>query len=205
MKIIIILLIGYCLGAIQPAYFIGRLVSKTDIRKEGSMNLGASNVTITFGWKLGMLTAVIDILKAVIPILILKFVFKEPAEFWFVIGLGVILGHVYPFYLGFKGGKGTASFIGMMIAIHPVIGLLLSASIVLITYFTNYIALGTYGIMLMNPILLWVFHFSWQSILVACGISTLSIIKHIPNIQRILNKTEKTLRSTIKKKGCKVQ
>lgn len=199
MKIIIVILLGYLVGSIQPAYIIGKVVGKIDIREQGTNNAGASNVTFILGWKYGILTGIIDILKAAIPILIIKYILNEPSINWFIMGVSVIIGHVFPWYLRLKGGKGTASFIGMMLAINFPMGLILSGVLVISTIVTDYIALGTIIIMILSPILIGLWHYSIISIIIGISISFLSICKHMPNVKRILKGEEKGLKSAFKK------
>lgn len=201
MKYIVYFFLAYLAGSIQPAYFLGKWVGKIDIREYGSKNAGASNVTIKLGWKYGVLTGVIDILKAVIVVIILKYVLNEAQIAWFIGGLGVLMGHIFPFYMGFRGGKGTASFIGMMLTIDYRIGLILAFTLIIVTLVTNYIPIGTYVIMIATPILLFIFHYSFGAICVATGISLLSLVKHFPNIIRIAKGEEIGLKSTFKNKS----
>lgn len=205
MKIIFLCaILGYLFGCFQTSYFIGKIFKKVDIRDFGNGNAGASNTTVALGWKYGILVGLVDILKAVISILIIKYIFKDSIDnkhlmfFMYLNGVFVILGHNFPFFMKFKGGKGTASLVGMLIAIDirlAVIGIL---AIVLITIITNYIALGTIGLVTSFTIGTVLFRYNTACLIIALIITLMSIYKHISNIKKIINGTETGLRQTLK-------
>src|SRR5690625_2777455 len=107
-------------------------------------NAGASNTVTVFGWKMGVTVGLLDILKAIISILLVKYLFKETNIFnLYLNGTSVILGHNFPFFMGFRGGKGTASNLGMLFAINLKLGILGLLVILTVTLITDYIVLGT--------------------------------------------------------------
>lgn len=118
MERLICLAVGYCFGLIQTSYIIGR-INGIDIRKKGSGNAGTTNAIRTMGWKNGLLTMAIDVMKCIAAVLIMRYVFRD-SDIRMLLGLytaaGVVLGHDFPFYLKFKGGKGIAATAGMIIA-----------------------------------------------------------------------------------------
>lgn len=118
MERLICLAVGYCFGLIQTSYIIGR-INGIDIRKKGSGNAGTTNAIRTMGWKNGLLTMAIDVMKCIAAVLIMRYVFRD-SDIRLLLGLytaaGVVLGHDFPFYLKFKGGKGIAATAGMIIA-----------------------------------------------------------------------------------------
>ena len=109
--------IGYAIGAINPASIIAR-VRGTDLRTVGSGNPGATNAGRAFGWKIGVLVAVLDILKGLIPVLALTYLFGEVAGL--IGGLAAVLGHISSPFLRGKGGKGVATSLGAVLGVHPV-------------------------------------------------------------------------------------
>ena len=139
-SIIVTCVIGYLMGTIQPAYLIGKLKG-IDIREHGSKNAGAANTSMTLGWGLGFLTALLDILKAAAAVHLVRcFLTSEPfnlitpESFTFLPFLGgamAVLGHNYPFYMKFKGGKGTACAMGLMFGFDPLWGLIMIATLML--------------------------------------------------------------------------
>ncbi|MBB6454804.1 glycerol-3-phosphate acyltransferase PlsY [Salirhabdus euzebyi] len=198
-------LIGYAFGCIQPSYFIGKYIKKSDIKTIGTGNAGASNVTIHFGWKFGIIVALIDILKPVIAVIIISLLFHQNIAFdaliflYFLTGAFVIIGHNFPFYMNFNGGKGTASMIGLFFVLDwkwALIGLLL---FVLLTILTNYIVIGAMALYAFFDIFAWMEGYGYQVILVATFLTLLAIVKHNENFVRIARGEEAGLRDAFKK------
>ena len=119
METFFIILFSYLLGSIPFGYLLTRLLLKKDIRNIGSGNIGATNVLRTGNKLIGYTTLILDILKAVIPLLIIKFKFPE---FIFLSSLSIFLGHVFPIWLKFKGGKGVSTYVGMLFCINLILG-----------------------------------------------------------------------------------
>src|SRR5690554_3962043 len=150
---IIVALIGYLSGNIQSAYLLGRLVKKVDIRTLGQGNAGASNAVESLGWKFGVVMALIDILKGALAVLLMKSLFsagfnKEGATLLYIAGYAAILGHIYPFFMKFKGGKGTATLIGMLLGLNPLYGLIAMFVMAGVTFATDYIVVGTLSLLI---------------------------------------------------------
>ena len=196
------LLIGYLFGCFQTSYFISKLVSEKDIREIGSGNAGASNVTSELGWKYGILTGVADVLKAFIPIQLVLYIFPGTFQQYNIMalaGTGAVLGHIYPFFLDFRGGKGVACYIGMLLAINWQIGVAVIIGLIFITIITDYISVGSISLYIIIPIL--AYTSGANPIVIRCAVVLLFVgmIKHWINIQRIMNGTEMGLRSVLKK------
>ncbi len=115
---IIAILIGYAFGCIQSAYFLSKMFGKMDIREHGSGNAGASNITAIMGLKYGFFVALIDILKGIFAVLVVKWIFPNIPDLAYLSGIMAIIGHIFPFYLKFRGGKGVATLVGMMIGLN---------------------------------------------------------------------------------------
>lgn len=198
----LIIIVGYLFGCLQWSYILGRLVKKKDIRSLGGGNAGASNAVTVFGWKMGVIVGILDILKAIISIIIIRYILSSNDIFsMYLNGTSVILGHNYPFFMGFKGGKGTASTVGMLIAINYKLGLLGILVILAITIFTDYIALGTMALVVFFVISTIYLGYGPACLLLAIFIALLSAYKHIPNLKKILSGNETGLRNTIKRKA----
>lgn len=197
--IFISLLIGYCFGLVHPAYSLGKAIKGIDIRSGGSNNSGASNATVVLGWKYGVITALIDILKGTLAILVGRYILHYNIILLYIIGFGVIIGHDFPVYMNFKGGKGTASVIGVFLGINPAIGLLMGITIILITVITDYIVIGTIAIHIVAVILTFI-NYPMICTMLVFLLTLLTISKHWSNMIKIKNKTEIGLRSTLKKK-----
>ena len=196
------LLIGYLFGCFQTSYFISRLVLKKDIREMGSGNAGASNVTSELGWKYGFLTGVADVLKAYIPAQLVLYIFPGALQQYNIMalaGTGAVLGHIYPFFLDFRGGKGVACYIGMLLAINWQIGIAFIIGLILITIITDYISVGSISLYIIIPVLAYTNDANLIVIRCAVVLMFVGMIKHRVNIQKIINGTETGLRSVIKK------
>tara|TARA_X000001036_G_scaffold76408_1_gene67902 strand:+ start:2064 stop:2651 length:588 start_codon:yes stop_codon:yes gene_type:complete len=195
--------LGYIFGCIQTSYFIGKFKFQVDVKSQGSKNAGASNGVMLFGWKYGIFIGLVDIFKAYIPTVFILSIYPNNIFLASLAGGGAILGHIYPFFMGFNGGKGMSSYFGMLLGLNPLFGLytLVAASILLIT--TNYVALATILILLFSPIMI---HFMYDSNiydfnLVMCisFFSILIFLKHTENLKKIYQGTEKTFWSVFKK------
>ena len=196
------LLIGYLFGCFQTSYFISKMVSQKDIREIGSGNAGASNVTSELGWKYGILTGFSDVLKAYIPTQIVLYIFPgayQPLDLIALAGTGAVLGHIYPFFLDFRGGKGVACYIGMLLAIDWQIGIAVIIGLILLTIITDYVAVGSIVLYIIIPIL--AYYSKYSDVVVGCAVVLLVVgmIKHWINVQRILSGSETGLRSVFKK------
>jgi len=203
---ILSILIGYFAGCFQTSYILVKQIKKTDIRSLGNGNAGASNTTVSLGWKYGVLVGLLDIAKAVISVLLIRWIYSAalPAEelifLLYLNGFSVILGHNYPFFMGFKGGKGTASLVGMIFAINLNLGLLCLLTILLVTVITDYIALGTIALVITFLLSTIKLDYGTGPIIIALIITLLSIYKHIPNIGKIKKGEENGLRKSLKLK-----
>jgi len=200
------LLIGYFFGCFQTSYFISKIVSKKDIREMGSGNAGASNVTSELGWKYGILTGILDVLKAYIPTSLVIFIFPDTYQeinLMALAGTGAVLGHIYPFFLDFRGGKGVACYIGMLLAINWQIGVAVIFGLILITIITDYVSVGSIFLYIIIPVL--AYTSDANPIVIRCVVVLffVGMIKHWINIQRMINGTETGLRSVFKKNKTK--
>lgn len=146
MERIICLAAGYLCGLIQTGYIYGR-INHIDIRKYGSGNSGTTNALRVLGPKAGLIVFAGDFLKTVIPCMCVRFLFRDQPQIMYLLLLytafGVILGHNYPFYLGFKGGKGIAATAGLIFSTDWRITLVCMAAFILIVAVTRYVSLGS--------------------------------------------------------------
>ena len=197
----LIIILGYIFGCLQWSYILGKIIKKQDIRSQGYGNAGASNTVSAYGWKMGAAVAILDISKAIISIIIIRYILKSNDMLsLYINGTSVILGHNYPFFMGFKGGKGTASTIGMLLALNLKLGLLGILVIVGVTLFTDYIALGTMALVVFFVAATFYLGYGPACILLSIFIALLSLYNHLPNLKRILAHNETGLINTIKKK-----
>ena len=205
---------AYLLGSINSAIVVSKVLYHDDIRKHGSGNAGLTNTLRTYGAKAAGLTLLGDVLKTVIAIFIAALLFgfnyvkgvSTGEGFCYVAGLFSVLGHIYPIYYKFKGGKGVLSTAAMVLMLAPGVFLLLLILFVLIVFMSRYVSLGSICAAGLFPIVL---HSYFLIILKAqpFGLVTLSsiilavmiIVFHKENIKRIQSRTERKL--SFKKKG----
>lgn len=190
-------ILGYLLGCSNLAYYISRAF-KRDIRKDGSGNLGASNATILFGWKAGASVAVHDIGKAVLAVILAKGLFPNLEYAGAAAGVAAVLGHIFPFYLKFKGGKGTASFLGLTLALNWRLALAVILILVLATIITDYIVIGTFSAIVTVPVYMGFFARNLILMAIVCVASFAIFWKHRENIGRMIRREEIGLRSTVR-------
>lgn len=197
MEYLIVILIGYLIGSSSMSYYLGK-INNINVSKKGSGNLGASNMVLILGWKAGILVAIHDILKAYIAILLAQKLFIDLPYVREVAGVACVIGHIFPFYLKFKGGKGLASYVGMTIALDFKFSIALIILCGILTLITDYVVTATFTTIILVPAYLGLFY---NNIIGACIllIATLIMIyKHSENIKRLRNGTEIGLRSAHK-------
>lgn len=194
---LLVIFMGYLLGSSNMAYWLSKL-KKVDIQSQGSGNLGASNATVLLGWGAGVVVAVHDIGKALVSVLLAKYLFPELEFAGAAAGVACVMGHIFPFYLRFKGGKGLASFLGMIIGLNWKVAAAMAVLLVLVTVITDFISLGTMSVSVAAPIGIWLATGGWMIPLILCVATVVILLKHRENIVRIRNRTEIGLRSTAK-------
>lgn len=197
MKYTLVIIIAYLMGCSNMALYLSRW-KKLDIQSAGSGNLGASNATILMGWPAGIATAVHDIGKSALAVILSRLLFPQAEYIGAVAGVACVLGHIFPFYLKFKGGKGFASYIGMTLALNWKFALVVLAAVVIVTLVTDYIVAGTMTTITVVPIYLGIAQRSWILALILLVATGVIVYKHWENFGRILNGTEIGLRSAAK-------
>ncbi len=194
------LIAGYFCGCISSGYFVGKFFKK-DIRNLGSGNAGTTNVLRNFGPVPAIITFVGDLAKAVVPILIIRFCipFANP---WYLLclycGLGVVLGHNYPFYLGFKGGKGIAVTAAVvMSAAHPIMIPVGLAVFVAAVALTRYVSVGSLLVAWYIPVNTMIFHredgMFWHMLAISLLFTAFAYFQHRENIVRLMHGNENKL------------
>ncbi len=142
-KYVITIVVSYFLGCLHPAYFFGKMTKNLDIRQHGTNNSGTSNATIVLGFKYGILTFLCDFLKGTAAVLITKYFIADTSVFLYTAFISAFLGHLFPFYLKFKGGKGLAVTLGASLGIIPLLCLVLLFALVVVSVITQYLVAGT--------------------------------------------------------------
>lgn len=200
LPIVLVVMSGYLLGSIHPSYILGKLVKNIDIRQYGSNNSGASNSTIVLGLKYGVITGAVDILKGFAAPIIASKLISSLSLVVCLAGMSSVLGHMFPFYLNFKGGKGLATMLGFSFAVNPWMGVLLCLILVIVAFSTDYIVIGTVSVAISFFIYtLFKFGISYELLFVGI-VACLIIYKHKANYVRIANKTETKVSEIFKKK-----
>ncbi|KXH83803.1 glycerol-3-phosphate acyltransferase [Sporosarcina sp. HYO08] len=203
--IISVLAFGYMIGCVHGS-FVAQKISGVNLKETGVKNAGASNATIVLGKKFGALVALIDIAKGVLAVLLIHYFAMNAgllpdftASLLFLGGAATILGHNFPFYMNFNGGKGTATLIGVLFALDWRFGLLGLALFIIVALATDYIVLGV--------LMLYITLFAstvWMETIWPTAISAflfiMAIWKHVENFHRMKNKTEKRISAVFKKK-----
>lgn len=200
LKFVLASLIGYLFGCFQTAYIIGKIKGNIDIRLHGTNNAGASNITRVMGWKYGIITALLDILKGTAAVILVGFLFPDKPALLFTAGAFVVLGHIFPVFLGFKGGKGTASLIGISLAIDLKIAIVIVLALVIITIVTDYIALGSLAMYTLFPLMALFYKYPLSCIVILTLLCFIGFYKHSINIKRMLSREEVGLRQVAKRR-----
>ena len=200
---IILLIISYLLGSIPNGLIIGKIFKGIDIREYGSKNMGATNTFRVLGHSWGYLVFFLDALKAGIIVLLVNlnaFGLKEMCFHPLIYGVVAVIGHTFPIYTKFKGGKGVASTAGIMLCYNPMLAapaLLTFIIVVLSTKIVSISSLTAVTVLLISSIINIVINYSFDSLifLIISAISfILLFIRHIPNIKRLLTHTENKIK-----------
>lgn len=190
MKYILIGIISYLLGSISFAYILGKLILKKDVRNYGSGNAGATNAIRSFGKKIGVMVFMGDFLKGVIAVILGRSLGGQIGAY--IGGAFAIIGHNWPVFLNFKGGKGVATTIGVMALVDFHLTLICVIIGIIIIIFTRTVSAGSILGMAFAPIaaILFVRPFDTMLLLFCLFISSMSIYRHKDNIKRIINGNE---------------
>jgi len=188
--VILSAIIGYLLGSINSSIIVGKAYG-IDIRQHGSGNAGTTNVLRTLGKKAALFVLIGDVLKGVIAYLAGHAIAGNVGAM--AGGTAAILGHNWPLYFRFRGGKGALTSITVVLMMDPLIGLIILGVFLLVVAFTRYVSLGSIIGAALFPILALIFRRQLDFIIFALAIGLLVIFRHSSNIKRILNGTESKL------------
>ncbi len=202
MERLLCVLIGYVCGLFQTGYIYGKL-KNVDIRKHGSGNAGTTNALRTLGWKAGVITFIGDFLKCVVAVACVRLIFGGNSElslYSLYAGLGAVLGHNYPFYLKFKGGKGIAATVGLILTVNPIMFLTVAVIFFAIVLLTQYVSLASIIIMIVFGIQVFAYG-QWggfqldkpqlyEFYIIVLMLILMACFRHRANIKRLINGTE---------------
>ena len=186
MELFIISLVSYLVGSIPFGFLLTKIFLNKDIRNIGSGNIGATNALRTGNKKIGFSTLILDVLKAAITIIFVKFNYSE---FIFISSLCVFLGHVFPIWLKFKGGKGVATYVGILFSINLTYGLIFITIWLIVFFIFKYSSLSSMIASLSIPLYLFVFLNSLNLFFFLIML-ILIFFTHRENIKRLINKEE---------------
>lgn len=193
-RILICLLIGYGFGCISTGYIVGK-TQKIDIRKYGSGNVGTTNALRTLGKKAALITLLGDVFKCAIPVILVKYLIFKDLSYVELLGLytalGAVLGHTFPFYLQFKGGKGIAVLVGTILTFDWKIFLICIVTFFIILAITKYVSLGSLimeiefvaGVAITRP-------GDWHMLALSAVFAVLAFYTHRENIKRLIKGNE---------------
>jgi len=184
--------IVYFFGSIPFAYILPKIFGLGDIRKLGSGNVGATNVLRAGNKLLAIIVLALDIIKGFVPLFILKnYYHNELTEIIILfIGSAAILGHIFPIWLKFKGGKGVATYIGFLFAINYIFGIIFIITWLLIAFLKKYSSLASITSLVLLPLFVMLFSYEKQIIYLLILINLIIISKHYSNIYRLIHKSE---------------
>ncbi|CAM3231560.1 glycerol-3-phosphate 1-O-acyltransferase PlsY [Streptobacillus felis] len=188
-KVIILIIIAYLVGSIPNALWIGKLFKNIDVREYGSGNVGSTNAARVLGWKLGVFTLFLDVLKGSVFVYLSKKMNLSDIQ-TVLVGMAAILGHSYSIYLGFKGGKAVATSLGVFIVLVPKVVLILLLIFVIIVLLTQYVSLGSISCAIFLPILTYILYNNNTYVFFGLFIGAIVVIRHKSNIINLINKNE---------------
>lgn len=183
MELVIVFVASYLLGAIPSAYIIGK-IKGIDITSEGSGNIGGTNAYRVLGAKLGVLVALMDVLKVILPLWLTK-VFVAGDVALALAALGAVTGHNWSVYVGFRGGKGIAVSIGTYVFLFPVYGLIALGFAIFNVLVTRYVSLGSLNFVAVMAVLLWVSDQPMAFKVLSLVLLAMAFYRHRSNIVRL--------------------
>lgn len=188
-KYILVIVIGYIMGNFASSYFVGKLLANIDIREHGSGNAGAANTFRVLGATAGAIVFVCDVLKGILATAIGLWITGSRAGAMLAGGMAVI-GHNWPVFFRFKGGKGIATSFGLIIVLFPKIALILFAAVVPLMLITRYVSLGSITAAVLLPVLLVAYQEPPNIVLIGILLAVLAIFRHKDNLVRLWEGTE---------------
>lgn len=185
--------LAYLLGSISFAVLLVRLRSGRDIRSEGSGNAGATNVLRAHGKSLALAVAALDVAKGAVPVLLVRAVTADP-KYAAAAAFAAVLGHVFPIFYGFRGGKGVATAVGAFAALAPLPLLVCLGIFIVVVALTRYVSLGSVVSMALLPAVCGaVFHSPRPVVFAAAATAVLIVVKHRDNLRRLARGEERRL------------
>jgi glycerol-3-phosphate acyltransferase PlsY len=205
MKLAFIFIISYLIGGIPFSLLIGLIFGRTNIREVGSRNIGSTNLSRVMGFKWGLVGFLLDVLKGAFPVIFLPYIFGTIGSLPLVTaGFGAIIGHMLPIYLGFKGGKGVATALGVLIATSPIPALICFSIFIIIVAITRYVSVGSITAVTLLPFVFFLYSYLREKptelpILIFIALIAVGVwITHRANIKRLISGTEHKIGEKVK-------
>jgi acyl phosphate:glycerol-3-phosphate acyltransferase len=194
MEVYLLVFVAYLLGSVPTGYILGSLAG-VDVRKAGSRNVGATNVARVVGKRHGLFTLVADISKGFVPVIVAVNLGLTPVA-TACVGIAAFLGHLYPVFLRFKGGKGVATALGVFLGVAPWATVVLIGVFAVALLTTRFVSLSSMVAAASAPIVLWLSAYPPILIGMSFFIAVMIVLSHRGNLQRLLSGTEPRLRSS---------
>lgn len=215
LKLVIVAVLSYLLGSLNFGVILSKNLEKDDVRNHGSGNAGTTNMLRNFGKKLAVLTIAGDMLKVMVAIVIAKYLIIDTSELAQIAffgentdvilksfaGIFAVIGHIFPCFFHFRGGKGVATSGGMVFMIDWRIALILLAMFILVVIFTKYVSLGSIVMAVFYPVFTYLFYKSFILVLIALVFMAIVLIAHRENIKKLLKGQENKISSKKTKPG----
>ena len=195
MRLLLVVIIAYLIGSIPFGYLIVRARGGGDVRESGSGGTGATNVSRRAGKAAGVFTLILDALKGALAVMVARSLVNTDNTDWLIAAaaIAVIVGHIFPIWLAFRGGKGVATGVGVFLVLVPLAVLCASVIFVAVVALTKYVSLGSILMVATIPLFVWLFvlEVDLKPLLTAAFAGALLIVfAHRGNIVRLLNRTE---------------
>jgi acyl phosphate:glycerol-3-phosphate acyltransferase len=195
---VLLLIVAYLVGSVPSAVWIGRRFYGVDVRDHGSGNAGFTNTVRVLGWRAGLPVFLVDVLKGYIAVSLVRFTqlyipgTADFVNYQLMLGAATVLGHIFPIYVGFKGGKGVATLLGLLLAIQPAPTLICIGIFGVVFLITRYVSLSSMIAGISFPFLIiFVFQSTISSLVIfSMIVSILLLLTHQKNIERLINREE---------------
>lgn len=199
MKVLVTIALCYLIGSFSSAYILGKLIMKADIRSYGSGNAGATNALRVFGKKIGLMVFILDILKGILAVYIGGKILGYDGKI--LGGFFAVIGHMWPIFLKFRGGKGIATSFGMLLSIHWPTAIITLIGFIIVLLLSKYVSLASISACVLAPIVIALVKepFDRKFFIAVLIIAITSIIKHRSNIRRLLNGQEYKLGEKVRR------
>lgn len=188
--IVLCLIVSYLIGSISTSTLVGKFVAHIDIRDHGSGNAGATNTLRVLGVKWALLVLLIDVMKGIVALAIAHVLLPHNAAALYLSGLAAICGHNWPIFFGFRGGKGVATTIGVLLVITPIPTVCAGVIAIFLVAVTRYVSLGALAFTSLTPVFAVILSARTGVIVLGCAVALLSIYRHRQNIARLVRGQE---------------